>query len=85
MTTAANDFAGQVRQEMRSNCFNNILTALNVSDNLHIIFAMLEVIEDFIYFGHVMAETPSQVILTSRLSQSVTQLIGNATVLFCNS
>ena len=44
MKTAASDFDGQVKQEMRSNCFNNILTALNVSDNLHIIFAILEVI-----------------------------------------
>ena len=31
-------------KDMRSNCFNNILTALNVTDSLHIVFAMLDVL-----------------------------------------
>ena len=31
-------------KDMRSNCFNNILTALNITDSLHIIFAILEVV-----------------------------------------
>ena len=32
-----------VSKEMRGNCFNNILTALNITDSLHILFAILEV------------------------------------------
>ena len=36
-------------KDMRSNCFNNILTALNITDSLHIVFAMLEVLRaDFV-------------------------------------
>ena len=31
-------------KDMRSNCFNNILTALNITDSLHIVFAILEVL-----------------------------------------
>ena len=31
-------------KEMRKNCFNNILTALNITDSLHIVFAILEVV-----------------------------------------
>jgi len=31
-------------KNMRSNCFNNILTALNITDSLHIIFAILDVL-----------------------------------------
>ena len=31
-------------KEMRKNCFNNILTALNITDSLHIVFAILEVL-----------------------------------------
>ena len=34
----------KVSKDMRSNCFNNILTALNITDSLHIIFAILEVL-----------------------------------------
>jgi len=33
-----------VSKDMRSNCFNNILTALNITDSLHIVFAILEVL-----------------------------------------
>jgi len=31
-------------QEMRTKCFNNLLTVLNITDSLHIVFAILEVI-----------------------------------------
>ena len=31
-------------KDMRSNCFNNILTALNITDSLHIVFAIMEVL-----------------------------------------
>ena len=34
----------KVSKDMRSNCFNNILTALNITDSLHIVFAILEVL-----------------------------------------
>ena len=48
----------QVQQEMRSNCFNNILTALTISDNLHIIFAILEVGRYFLtkYYSYLYSE-----------------------------
>ena len=41
-----------VSKDMRSNCFNNILTALNITDSLHIVFAILEVLRvdfDWVY------------------------------------
>lgn len=31
-------------KDMKSNCFNNLLTALNTTDSLHIVFAILEVV-----------------------------------------
>ena len=31
-------------KQMRANCFNNILAALNVTDSLHVLFAILEVL-----------------------------------------
>jgi len=31
-------------KDMKSNCFNNLLTALNITDSLHIIFAVLDVV-----------------------------------------
>ena len=37
----------KVSKDMRSNCFNNILTALNITDSLHIVFAILEVLHIF--------------------------------------
>ena len=61
---------------MRGNCFNNILAALNISDNLHIIFAILEVIEEFTYFRHLPAVNRDIcVVIISHIDLAVAELM----------